>query len=407
MSGLRDFCDLSYEEIDQAVATAEVMARRNGKGHNGQSAASAEEPEPPPAEADDPGPVATTERPRIELVTLDDHPPEPTRWLVDGLLPAESCLLLASEEKCGKSFLLFHLALCLASGHRVLDRWAPVAQGRTLIYSPESGWSAKRRRLWGLAWGLGLDPRVVLSSLLFIKGRVDLAADETAAELAAVANDERPALIIVDPLIAAHLGVDENSAQEVQPVLNRLRDVCDAAPGASLIVAHHVSKTQGRSSFHSMRGSTAVGAWSDGVLTLRRDSDEQGAPRRLEGMYRDEEAPAAAGFRIVRLVPPMDAGAPAGCYAFRLDPCEPPEKQARTASGRPFRPSKLEPEVTAKVLRLVAAETGELTRGRGADRLDLPRSTFNRHFAHLENLGKVRVDKRGRMVVADVAQQKL
>jgi hypothetical protein len=277
-----------------------------------------------------PGP-AQKKRKGLDIIRLNDRPPIPTRWVVGGLVPEESCLVMGAEEKTGKTWLLFELAIAVACGYKVLDTWAVHKKGTVLLYSPESGMESKRARLWGLCWGLGLDPRFALENLLFIRSRLDLTKSDCIKDLTAAVAEHKPVLLIIDPLIAAHIGMDENDAGEVQSVLNTIRDLGAASPGMSTIVAHHLGKqNKERSSFHGLRGSTAIGAWADGRITLRKETDEQDATRRVDIEHRDSRSPPPVGFRILEVPPPEDA--PEGVSGYRLEPCEAPEPNR---GGRP------------------------------------------------------------------------
>lgn len=260
----------------------------------------------------------------LELRYLDT-PPTPTRWLVGGLIPEESCVVLGAEEKKGKSWLAFLLAICVATGTRLLGRFEPRRTGPVLIYSPESGWNARTQRVWGLCLGLGLDPREVCRSIPFVAGRLDLATERSLADLRATIAQVEPVLLVLDPLITCYLDRDENSSGEVQPVLNGIRDLTSAAPGLSVLLAHHLGKgNRERGPFAGLRGSSALGAWSDGLISLRAESDEWDATRRLDAVHRDAPSPTPVGFRIVTV-----SGEEGEPDRYRLLPVEAPEIGAR------------------------------------------------------------------------------
>lgn len=70
-------------------------------------------------------------------------------------------------------------------------------------------------------------------------------------------------LIIFDTLRAAH-DKDENSSEDMAPIMGRLKELRDA--GNTILVLHHTSRANDRAS----KGSTAITDLSDNVLSLHR-----------------------------------------------------------------------------------------------------------------------------------------
>lgn len=91
----RDVCDCTYDELDAAFDSAQEM---------------------PPIIVTDPDKKSEQAEPcPIEIVYLNHYPPTPTKWIVNGLIPEESCIVLGAEEKTGKSWFAFLLAICICS----------------------------------------------------------------------------------------------------------------------------------------------------------------------------------------------------------------------------------------------------------------------------------------------------
>lgn len=321
---------------------------------------------------------------------LDDCPPEPTRWLIGGVLPEESCLVLGAEEKTGKTWFALDMAICLATGQRLLDEYEPRVTGKTLVYSPEGGWASRKRRMWGLCWGRGLDPREVLCDLPVIEDRLDLATDESCERLRATIAEHKPALLIIDPFISAHLGMDENSSGDVQAVLNNVRDLLQENSGMSAILAHHLGKQhKDKSSFHGLRGSTALGAWADGLISLRRMDSSPDAVRKVSFEHRDALAPPPGFFQFE-----VGEGEAPGLQSFYLQPCEEPKKE--TTGG-----TKKDRELLQNILDFVSLTSGTKKRYAGAQKLKISSKKFNSYFDELERRGNVRLDGSGLMRICD------
>ena len=313
-------------------------------------------------------------KPTLELVYLHDSPPEPTRWAVRGVLPLGACLVLGAEEKTGKTWVSFDLAICLATGGRLLGSWQPEETGKTLIYSPESGWNARKSRLWGLCWGRGLDPREVLAEIPFIKGRVNLGEERQRDHLANTVAKLAPRMLVIDPLITAHEGIDENASSDVQPVLNAIRDVSEACPGTAVVVAHHLGKGHvGKSAFHGLRGSSAIGAWADGRISLARVGEEPSSPRRVDIEHRDAPSPEPAGYELE-----VGPGQLEGLSSFKLSPVDAAALTPSTGGA------KLDEDLKDEIAALVDREPGQLKRYAVAKKLGQNKPRINRHVAAME-----------------------
>lgn len=251
----------------------------------------------------------------LPLRYLNDEPPTQTNWVIEGILPEGGCNVLGAEPKVGKSWVSFDLALCLATGQNFLGRYRVPKTGPTLIYSPEGGWNARSQRLWGLCWGRDLDPRVVLQQIPFINGRVDLASEESAGALAETIARVNPRLLIIDPLITAHVGTDENASSEMQRVLDKLRDISIQHPSMAVLVAHHLGKgSKGQSAMYGLRGSSALPAWADGLITLRQATQDASSQRRMDIIHRDAPSPPPTAYTLHVGVGQID-----GLCQFRLD----------------------------------------------------------------------------------------
>ena len=313
------------------------------------------------------------------------EPPTKTRWLIGGLLPAGGCAIIGAEPKAGKTWITFDMALALATGRKVLGRWQVEGVGKTLFYSPESGWNARTLRLWGLCWGRGLDPHNIAPMLPFIDARLDLAREAHIAQLTATVAEHEPRLLVIDPLVSAHLGLDENVSGDVMKVLNPLRDLTTAHPDTAILVVHHHGKgARDRTRNAGLRGSSAIGGWWDTLITLRRADDDSAAPRRLDIEHRDAPAPAPGGFQLA--TGPADEDPDLSW--FRLESCDPPEM------GKKGRPGgrKLDPDMMLEVYDLVRKTSGTLTRNAGATRLGWKdHKKFTRYFEALEERGLVQL----------------
>ncbi len=79
-----------------------------------------------------------------------------TRWLVTGLVPQRSAVLLLGELHSSKAWLTEQLALSVASGSRFLDIFE-VQRQPVILIDEDSGTASFKRRLHRLARGLKVD----------------------------------------------------------------------------------------------------------------------------------------------------------------------------------------------------------------------------------------------------------
>ena len=78
------------------------------------------------------------------------------RWLVHGLIPSGSSVMLMGELHSGKAWLAEELAISVASGHEFLDAFR-VEQQHVILIDEDSGTASFKRRFERLALGLKVD----------------------------------------------------------------------------------------------------------------------------------------------------------------------------------------------------------------------------------------------------------
>jgi hypothetical protein len=73
----------------------------------------------------DPGTDGLETEPWFVPAASIEVPPEAGRWLVDGLLGSEGVAVIGGDPKLGKSWLVSHLAVAVASGERTASTTTP------------------------------------------------------------------------------------------------------------------------------------------------------------------------------------------------------------------------------------------------------------------------------------------
>lgn len=220
-----------------------------------------------------------------ELLDFDalDAIPE-AAYLVKGLFDLDSLAQVFGQSGHRKSFVMLdiscHVSLGLPwCGHRV--------RGGPVVYIAAEGARGIRKRLRAWAKHHGRKPKVMV-----------LPRPVHAAEWAVLVEAlkrVKPVLVVGDTQARLTSGIDENSAKEIGPFIDRLDDV-KRATGACVVVVHHEGLATGRT-----RGSSA----QKGALEhqFRVVTDESG-----QTVFSDEkqkDAASAGELRFDPLVVPL------------------------------------------------------------------------------------------------------
>ena len=265
-----------------------------------------------------------------------DAPPEPPRFLVKHLLPAEGVAILGGQSGAGKTFTAIDLAAAVGTeqpffGRRIVERVG------TLILAAEGAGTLSGRieavrkvKAEGnplpIAW-MGAVPNLAdadeVKTLVPKIRAVDLLMRERFGV--------RLGLIVIDTLAAAFALKDENDAAEAQQALRHMRMLGEPL-GALVLPVHHYGKTEDT----GLRGSSAYRGGADAVLSVLADrkqiTGEVGSRSLNLAKTRHGEEGPIAGFslRFVQLGIDED-GEPFG--ACVIDPAlnEPPPSMIRQA----------------------------------------------------------------------------
>lgn len=215
------------------------------------------------------------------------EPPE--EWLVRGLIPCDSNLLLAAYPKSGKTMLVEELAIALASGTPFLQQF-PVQKGRVGLVLMEDRKRSTLRRLQRLCQARGSSASAV-EDALHIWSRPPLSlGDDTVEELGDYAAELELDLLVVDNWSYVATG-DSNDSDSVTRQLQRLSEARVKRPGLVVCLVHHARKTRKGDGAEAnrvtdlVRNSSAISAWYDvGVLLARKDET---TPIRVRTEVRD------------------------------------------------------------------------------------------------------------------------
>lgn len=190
------------------------------------------------------------------------------RWLVRSLWAANTVGILAGSPRAGKTWLSLDLAVSIASGTPCLGTFPVERQGPVLLFLAEDAPESARQRVEGICHHRGLDVEDLDMHLITAPAlRLPLPADTQ--KLFATVAALKPVLLVLDPFVRIHAGIDENNAGEVSRLLADLR-LLQRTHEVSILVVHHLRKNGRGSPGEALRGSGDLYAWTDSLATLSR-----------------------------------------------------------------------------------------------------------------------------------------
>jgi hypothetical protein len=213
---------------------------------------------------------------------------KPKGWLLEGLWQESSYGIMSGQPKIGKTWLATDIALSIVAGRHTLDG-SESKSGDVIYWNAENGDDGFKFRIAKIASRKGLishgynsEGHITLQSdwrgshhLLCIPRKVGRLLDLSTVEWqnqfcrALQFNHEKPALVIIDPLVNCIGGADENSAKEMMPVLKFLMGVTETT-GVSIMVLHHTKKGKTDTGGQNMRGTSALHGWVDSALYMEK-----------------------------------------------------------------------------------------------------------------------------------------
>lgn len=286
----------------------------------------------------------------LELIRASDLVDVPVKWLVEGILPADSFAAIYGKPGSYKSFAALYLSAMVATG---LEAFGRATQAGAVVYIAAEGGAGLKRRKDALFKERGLPAD---APLFFIKASVNLfsSLDDRDAIVAAIeALGIKPALVVVDTFARVTAGADENQVKDVSQAINVLASIQDAF-GATVLIVHHSGKDESR----GMRGSTALLGAVDSEISCEKISPE-GASDRIGRLtvtkQKDGEDNMALAYKMA-LVSLSDIDPDAASLA--LVPLEGEELAAMQSKGAKGRKLKGNAAEAFKALQSACNESG-------------------------------------------------
>jgi hypothetical protein len=224
-------------------------------------------------------------------------PPPPREWLLGTYLIKGHVTMLVAPGGTGKSMLALLWAQMLATGSRLIGEAAPHHPCKVHIWSGEDDTDEMRRRMYAIIQKHETD-RGALSANIRIETALDrpfkilrkskdtgVSVDEAAVNgLIKALKDNGTEVLILDPMIALH-GIDENSNEDMDLLMDQLVRIAREANVAVLVV-HHVAKGSLRDDKRgdpadAARGATAIINRARIAIALRVMTAEEAAKSQI------------------------------------------------------------------------------------------------------------------------------
>jgi len=198
--------------------------------------------------------------------------PEEKRWLIEDLWSQEAVGIIGGEPKSCKSFLALSMALAVTSGKPCLEHFDVKQTGRVLLFAAEDDAHIVRDRLDRICAFQDLS-LADLDLWIITSPSIHLDIETERLNLLETVENLKPTLLILDPFIRLHTGIDENLSSAVAPILSSLRRI-QRRHHCAVAIVHHARKGAAHiRPGQALRGSSEFHAWGDSNLFLRRNKD--------------------------------------------------------------------------------------------------------------------------------------
>jgi hypothetical protein len=284
---------------------------------------------------------------RFELVQFKDITlSQKPRCIIEDLIPREGLVLVWGPPKCGKTFWVTHLAMCIALGRRY--QGLRVEQGTVIYIAAEGqfGFGARVAAFRQSKLTAGSDddpPFLLLPSPLNLVGEVDTLIADIAAQVDGIV----PILIVLDTLNRTLVG-SESRDQDMSAYIaacDRIR----AEFKCAVLIVHHCGLNQERPRGHT----SMTGAVDAQIAVSGRVSDLIIAT--VEFMKDGPDGAVFGGRRVsVQVGVDEDGKAITSCVVEDVDSSEAQTALATKTRGRP--PKKRQPVLNA--LEKAISQTG-------------------------------------------------
>lgn len=212
---------------------------------------------------------------RYRLVSARElaEPVEPMRWLVRGIWPERSAGVLAGDKKSMKTWNLQAIALAVAAGRSLFEKYHVTSPGPVLYLAGEGGRSTFANRHQVIAARYYIEPETLRELPFGAEFGVGALNNGEFTDAVKRHLDElQPKLVILDPLYAYHPSdVEVQNVYARGPMLASLRELIGG--DAALIVGDHFNKTAKDRLDLDNIAQAGMAQWADSwILQRHRDA---------------------------------------------------------------------------------------------------------------------------------------
>lgn len=185
--------------------------------------------------------------------------------LIEGLAFASAKISFTAPSKARKTFTQMHLGICVAAG--IPWHEFQTVKGRVLYINLELNPYSFEDRERAIYRALQINPPDGFD-VWHLRG-LHVTIEQLQSQFARIIEKGKYALICIDPLYKVLAGRNENAANEMADLLNRLEAIGHDC-GAALLVAHHFTKgnAAGKEAIDRAAGSGVIGRDADAMITL-------------------------------------------------------------------------------------------------------------------------------------------
>ena len=216
------------------------------------------------------------------------------RWAVESIWSEEAHGIIAGQAKSYKTLIALDLAVSVASGTNFLGRYPVPKKGPVIFVQAENQPGAIQDRTMRIANSRGLLDEVTFGEgdsinwkpgvdlpMNFVNNYPDfnLASDEGFEILEGWMDQAKPKLVVLDPWYLFAVGVDENSAREVSPILKGLMDLKQKYNCGTVLVHHYrkPKEDEGNDALAKISGTSVFGRWFQSALLVTAGDEAQSA----------------------------------------------------------------------------------------------------------------------------------
>ena len=193
--------------------------------------------------------------------------------IVKGMLSLRSTMIYGGGSKTNKTFALLDLAISVAAGVPWLD--LETTQGRVLYLDFELDDYQFQKRVDAISNAKDVSGELLESLVVWnLRGHAKCIKD-LAPHIMQHVQDGEYKLIIIDPIYKVLGDRDENSAGDINSLMNELEAIAVNA-GAAIVVGHHFSKggQSGKESMDRISGSGVFARSPDAIVIITKHEQE-------------------------------------------------------------------------------------------------------------------------------------